>query len=87
MPVLDWVGHLVSGLAPAFFLALMLPLLARLLHGQARLGVVRQMLVQLVLGSLVLVAGLILTANDGSMLTYAALVVLSGIAQAWMSRP
>jgi hypothetical protein len=86
MGVLAGLGHLLNGLAPGLFLALTLPLLSRLLSGRKRWSLWWQIGVQALLAIGVLVAGLVWTGSDGRMLSYAALVLVCGSAQAWMAR-
>lgn len=82
------LNHLINFIAPALWLALFVPGVCRLLWRGApsRLTLVEQMGVQLVLGVLVLLAGLVLLGRDGAMLTYAALVVLAAGGQWLMQR-
>ena len=81
------LNHLLNFMAPAVWLALLMPGLGRLLwRGATRLHMGEQIGVQLVAGLLVLIAGLVLLGRDGAMLTYAALVLVTGVAQWWMQR-
>jgi hypothetical protein len=82
------LNHLINFVLPALWLALFVPGVCRLLWRSmpARLPLIEQMGVQLVLGILVLLAGLVLLGRDGAMLTYAALVGVAGVGQWFMYR-
>ncbi|TFZ04013.1 hypothetical protein [Ramlibacter humi] len=84
MGPLDLLVHVCGFLAPAAFLALVLPPMARLmlrrLKGPAWPW---QMLVVFAAAALVLGAGLWFFSRDGKMATYAAMVVVSAAAQ-WL---
>ena len=81
------LNHLLNFLAPALWLALLMPGLARLLWRQpVRLKLGEQVGIQLVAGILVLIAGLVLLGRDGAMLTYAVLVGVAGATQWVMQR-
>jgi hypothetical protein len=86
MGILNGLDHVINGLAPALFLALTMPLLARVAQGLGRWGLWRQIGVQALALSLVLLVGFVWLGGDGRMLTYAALVLASASLQAWMSR-
>ena len=83
MSPLDFLNHLLNFIAPAFFVALLLALLARWLVGARgkAVGLGRQLLVNTAAGVLVLAAGLVVGARDGRIGTYAALVVVCGTVQ------
>ena len=83
MPLLDLLVHALNFAAPAAFLAVLMPLLARLiLRGkQARLALWVQVLVTFAVCLAVLLLGLVFFGRDGKMATYAALVVLSASCQ------
>lgn len=85
---MNLLNHLFNFAAPALWLALFLPGVCRLLwRGRpARLPLAEQMGVQLVLGILVLLAGLVLLGRDGAMAIYAALVIAAGLGQWVMLR-
>lgn len=81
------LNHLLNFIAPALWLALLMPALARLLwRTPTRLQFGEQVGLQLVAGLLVLMGGLVLLGRDGAMLTYAALVAVAGVAQWAMQR-
>lgn len=82
------LNHLLNFLAPALWLALLMPGLARLLWRATpmRLKLGEQVGIQLVAGILVLLGGLVLLGRDGAMLTYAALVTVAGVTQWVMQR-
>lgn len=89
MTLLDLFWHVSAFVLPACFLALLMPLVARWRTkpaGRAPRYAV-QCGLQLVCGVLVLIAGLVITGQDGRMATYAALVTVAGSLQALMSRP
>lgn len=83
MDFLSALLHLLNFLAPAVCVPLLLWLPARLLMGRPA-GAPRwwvQWLVQALLGTAVLVGGLLLLGRDGKMLTYAALVLVCASGQ------
>jgi hypothetical protein len=86
MDALALINHALNFFAPAWFLALMLPLAGRLFARRKQLGLFRQMSLQMVLGSLTLGAGLFFLGNDGRMLTYASLVLVCASAQFVITR-
>ena len=88
MPFPDLILHLLNFVAPAFFVALMLAVMARFMFGKAAStrGFWLQVALNFAIGSAVLAIGLGLTGRDGKMVTYAALVVACGSAQWWLSR-
>lgn len=77
MGLLDIINHTVNFLAPAFWLALLLPLCARiLLRKMSAAHTLRvQVALQLIVGGVVLLAGLVVFGRDGKMFTYLALVL------------
>ena len=83
MSPLDFLNHLLNFIAPAFFVALLLALLARWLVGTGgkAVGLGRQLLLNTGAGVLVLVAGLVVWGRDGRIGTYAALVLVCGTVQ------
>lgn len=84
MGPLDFVVHFGGFLAPAAFLALVLPPLARLLLRRLKGPALPwQVLVVFVAAALTLAAGLWFFGRDGKMATYAAVVVVSAAAQ-WL---
>ena len=86
MPPLDLLNHLLNFVAPAFFVAGTLALLAGFLLPGAKGGRWRQFGLNFVAGVLVLGAGLAYFGRDGKMLTYAALVLVCGTGQWWLGR-
>ncbi|HZY18970.1 MAG TPA: hypothetical protein VFE82_10845 [Ramlibacter sp.] len=85
MGPLDLLPHLGGFLAPAAFLALLLPLLARLMlratAGRSALWL--QAMLVFLAGSAVLAAGLWWFGRDGKMVTYGALVLAAASMQ-WL---
>ena len=81
-------NHLLNFAAPAFALAVMLPMFARLTtRGRAsNQGFVLQAMTNFVACLAVLVAGLWIGGRDGQMLTYAAMVVVCATTQLLMRR-
>lgn len=78
--------HVMGFAAPAIGLALLMPLLGRVVLGARRAALVswwRQVLVQFLAGMLVLVGGLELLGHDGQMVTYATLVIVAATVQ-WL---
>lgn len=88
MDFLATINHAINFLAPAFWLAMLLPVLARLVMGKR--AVTRTLSVQValhfVVGCLVLLAGLVVFGRDGKMLTYLALVLALASTQWLLSR-
>ena len=92
MGPLDFATHLLSFAAPAFAVALLVTLAARLLlpRQNAASGWWSAFAVNFVVGLLVLGAGLWFYGRDGKMMTYAAMVVVVAtcqwlIGRAWRS--
>lgn len=77
MPVSTFVLHLLALVAPAWGLSLVSTALARLVfrRGQWRMRWWVGVLAGGLLGSAILLAGLMFSGEDGRMLTYAALVL------------
>jgi hypothetical protein len=75
--------HLANFVAPALFLALVLPLAARLMFGRggARMAWWRQAALQFAAGVAVLFGGLVIQGRDGAMATYAVLVLVCATVQ------
>lgn len=90
MGSLDAFNHLLNLFAPAAAMAVLLVLGGRLCLRQCQCGSPyawwTQMALQLLLGSAVLAAGLVLWGRDGKMLTYGALVLAGGSCQWWLQR-
>ncbi|MBC7706893.1 MAG: hypothetical protein H7274_23475 [Rhodoferax sp.] len=80
-------NHLLNFAAPAFALAVMLPVFARLTtHGKASTqGFALQAMANFVACLAVLLAGLWIGGRDGQMLSYAAMVVVCATTQ-WLMR-
>ena len=84
MGPLDLLLHLLSFLAPAAAVALLVALTARLALRGPGAGWWRSFLLNFLAGTAVLVAGLLYFGRDGKMATYAALVIAVATAQ-WLS--
>jgi hypothetical protein len=85
MGPIDLLFHLLGFLAPAFLVAALVALAARLvLPAASRRGWWASALLNFVTGSLVLVAGLWFFGRDGKIATYAALVLAVATTQ-WLS--
>lgn len=86
----DQLIHLLNFFAPAwgvaFFCVVFAQFAARRWLPESRLGWLRQLMVGAVLGSLVLIAGLVVWGVDGKMATYGVLVVVCASAQWVMCR-
>jgi hypothetical protein len=82
----DLLLHAMGLLAPAAFLALLIPLLARLLlrRTDAALPLWAQCVLLLAVGAAVLAGGLWWFGHDGKMATYGALVIACATAQ-WVA--
>ena len=81
MAPLDALNHLLNLFAPAAAIAVLLVLGGRLFKFDSPRTLLLQVMLQLLVGSAVLVAGLVLWGRDGKMLTYAALVVATASCQ------
>jgi 4-hydroxybenzoate polyprenyltransferase len=69
-------GHLLNFVAPALWMALGMLLLGHVIApGPRRMAWPGRLAVHVLVGVVVLVAGLVLSGQDGSMLTWAALVL------------
>ena len=88
----DVIIHAVNFLAPALFLAVLVPAMARLLWWRTARsagksgksgGLAHQMAWVAGVNLLVWVAGLLVMGRDGAMITYAALVLASGLTVWW----
>lgn len=88
MGPMDFLLHFLNFVAPAFGVALLLPVCARWVLGATAGGTswFRQVLVIGMVGSLVLWAGLWLLGRDAKMLTYAALILACATCQFVISR-
>jgi heme/copper-type cytochrome/quinol oxidase subunit 1 len=77
----DALWHLLNFLAPAAFLGLVMPLLAKMLWRRdlAAVPMWRLGLWSCAVGVLTLVGGLIVYGSDGKVITYAAMVVAEAI--------
>ena len=88
MGPLDLLNHLINFLAPAAWLALLVPLLARLfIKNQAAAPVwYAQAAINFVVSLLVLAGGLWFFGHDAKMLTYTAMALLCATSQWLMLR-
>jgi hypothetical protein len=84
MSPLDFLPHLASFLAPAAFLALVLPAASRLVLRRGQGSYWRQALLVFLAVTAVLAVGLWYFGRDGKMATYAAAVVAAGTVQ-WLA--
>ena len=81
------LNHVLSFLAPAANLALLLVLLSRIFtrfltsNKPLAQSVWAQVAISFIVNTLVLTAGLVLFGNDGKMLTYAAMAVAAAVCQ------
>ncbi len=87
MPLLDLLIHALNFAAPAAFLAVLMPLLTKLIMRKQppRLAAWAQMMISFAVGLAVLLAGLLIFGRDGKFATYAALVVFAATSQWVMS--
>lgn len=89
MSIFALFGHLANFVAPAFGMAVLLWGMPRL-WPRAKAGrwaPRRELLALGALGSLVLLAGLVVLGRDAKMLTYASLVLAQGSLVWWVRRP
>ena len=87
MPAIDFLNHLLSFVAPAVFVGVLLAGGTRWVWRKRAhlLPWYHMACVNALLGILVLLLGLVLTGQDGRMGTYAALVLVQGTCQWLMS--
>ena len=85
MGLTDALIHILNFFMPALGLALLVPTLVRMFWFKKLRGVSWALMAKRValVGSAVLVAGLVALGRDGAMLTYAALVLASALAVWW----
>lgn len=85
MSVLALFNHALNFLAPALWLALMLPVASLIFmkNRPAALKISTQVALLFVVGVVVVVIGLVVFGRDGKMLTYLALVLATATGQ-WM---
>ena len=69
--------HLANLVLPALALAALMPLAGRWVMGKADVSWPRRVLCHAAVGSLVLLAGLLIQGHDGRMATYTALVLVA----------
>jgi hypothetical protein len=83
MGLLDLIVHLLNFVAPALGVGLLLAWFSRLLFKQKSPSAswVGQFVVNAVIGTVVLVLGLVVLGRDGKMLTYIALVLVMAAGQ------
>jgi len=88
MSALDLLNHLLNFFAPAFWLALLLPLLARLLMKKrsASFSLLAQSAVHFLVAAVALGLGLWYFGHDGKMATYIGMVLLGATSQWLMQR-
>ena len=88
MSALALLNHAINFLAPALWLALLMPLLARVFMRNEPVAhtLSSQVAINFIVGSGVLIAGLVLFGRDGKMLTYLGLVVMAASTQWWLQR-
>lgn len=82
------LNHTINFLAPALWLAVLLPVLARVFMGKKAVArtMPNQVALHFAVGCIVLVVGLVLFGRDGKMLTYLALVLVLASMQWLLSR-
>lgn len=83
MGPLDLLNHAINFVAPAAWLALLMPLLSRFVMKKrpAALTLRAQVAINFAFGLLALVLGLAIFGRDGKMLTYLAVVLSSATSQ------
>ena len=88
MGFLATINHAINFLAPALWLAVLLPLLTRILMRKKAVALTlsAQVALHFVVGCIVLLVGLVLFGRDGKMLTYLALVLTLASMQWLLSR-
>lgn len=88
MGLIDLLIHLLNFVAPALWLALLVPLAGRLFIGNGPLALVfpKQVAINFVVSTTVLALGLWFFGRDGKMATYTAMALLCGTSQWLVSR-
>ena len=88
MGFLATINHAINFVAPALWLALLMPILARfIIKNRAPAHTLPGLIaLHLIVGTVVLVAGLVVFGRDGKMLTYLALVLAVASNQWFLSR-
>ena len=83
MSPLALLNHAINFLAPALWLALLMPLLSRFFMRKRTVAhtLLAQAAIHFVVCVLVLMVGLVLFGRDGKMLTYLAMALLSATSQ------
>ena len=86
MGILALVNHVINFLAPAFWLALLLPLLSTICIRKRPVTLVwyEQLAIHFIAGSVVLVGDLLVFGRDGKMMTYLTLVLMAATVQWWI---
>ncbi len=81
-------NHALNFLAPALWLALLFPLVTRIIYRKRSVALTlqRQFALLFIAGALVLLIGLVVFGRDGKMLTYLGLVVAMATGQWAMQR-
>ena len=83
--------HLFHFVLPALAMALVMPFAARWVMGPSSRSLIRRMVIHTLMGMVVLVTGLWLQGQDGTMATYTALVLVAAttewvIQRSWLQR-
>ena len=88
MGFLAFVNHAINFLAPAFWMALLMPLGARIILKKTSTAISMKGLIalHLIVGCMVLAGGLVVFGHDGKMLTYLILVLAVASTQWVLSR-
>ncbi len=86
MGIVALINHAINFLAPALWLAVLLPLLSAFLIRKRPVALTwyAQAAIHLIAGSVVLAGGLWVFGRDGKMLTYLALVLAAATVQWWI---
>ena len=88
MGALALLNHAINFLAPAIWLALLVPMVSRIFMRKRPAAPTgkAQVAIHFVVGCAVLLIGLVVFGRDGKMLTYLALVLLAASTQWWFQR-
>lgn len=88
MGPIDLLIHLLNFVAPALWLALLVPLTGRLFMGKRPLApaFIKQVAINFIVSAVVLTLGLWFFGRDGKMATYAAMALISATSQWFVSR-
>lgn len=88
MGALALINHAINFMAPAIWLALLMPLASRFFMKKSRSAhtIPAQIAIHFIVSFTVLTLGLVAFGNDGKMVTYLVMVLMAASSQWWMQR-